>query len=82
MPRFPIWSSLPVVFLATALHAQQIERYTLADDHVAIYNLVGSVRIEPGSGDVAVQVTRAGAEAAGLRIAHGEIDGRSTHPNL
>jgi lia operon protein LiaG len=78
MPRFPIWSSLPVIFLSTALHAQQIERYNLADDHVAIYNLVGNVRVEPGTDAVAVQVTRTGAEAAGLRIAQGEIDGRST----
>lgn len=77
MPRFPIWSLL-VAVLPPVLHAQQLERYTLADDYVAIYNLVGTVRIEPGTGDVAVQVTRAGGEAASLRIAQGEVDGRST----
>jgi DUF4097 and DUF4098 domain-containing protein YvlB len=76
MPRFLFWS-LAVLFPAV-LEAQQPERYTLADDYVAIYDLVGTVRIEPGSQAVTVQVTRAGAEAGRLRIAQGEIDGRST----
>jgi hypothetical protein len=75
MPRFPFWSCLLAV-LPAGLHGQQPERYTLADDYAAVYNLVGNVRIEPGSGDVAVQVTRAGAEAGQLRIAQGEVDGR------
>jgi lia operon protein LiaG len=39
---------------------------------------VGAVRLEPGEGGVAVQVTRAGSEAARLRVAQGEIDGRAT----
>ena len=78
MPRFPIWSCLAAV-LPPALYAQQPERYILADDPVAIYNLVGSVRIEPGGGEgVIVRVTRAGGEAARLRIVQGELDGRST----
>jgi len=77
MPRFPLWSCL-LALLPSGLHAQQPERYTLTDDYVAIYNLVGTVRVEPGSGDVAVQVTRAGADAGSLRIAQGEVAGRST----
>jgi lia operon protein LiaG len=78
MPRFPI-GLLFLLVLPAVLHAQQqSERYTLDDDDVAIYNLVGAVRIEPGDGGVAVQVTRAGPEAGRLRIAQGEIDGRST----
>src|SRR5258705_7969758 len=78
MPRFPIlWFFLPV--LPAALHAQQpLERYTIDDDAVAVYNLVGAVRVEAGEGGVAVQVTRAGADAARLRVAQGEIDGRAT----
>jgi DUF4097 and DUF4098 domain-containing protein YvlB len=76
MPRFPIWSL--AVLVPALLEAQQPERYTLADDYVAIYDLVGSVRVEPGSETVAVQVTRSGADAGRLRIAQGEIDGRST----
>jgi len=80
MPRFPIRSLFSVFLLGmpAALHAQQPERYTLDDDAVAIYNLVGAVRVEPGNGAVAVQVTRAGADAARLRVVQGEIDGRST----
>jgi hypothetical protein len=78
MPRFPI-RLLPLLGLPAVLHAQQPpERYTLDDDHVAVYNLVGTVRVEAGDGGVAVQVTRAGAAAARLQIVQGEIDGRST----
>ena len=81
MPRFPVLLLFPLVLLGlpAALHAQQpLERYTIDDDAVAIYNLVGAVRLEPGEGGVAVQVTRAGADAARLRVAQGEIDGRAT----
>ena len=81
MPRFPVLSLFPLVLLGlpAALHAQQpLERYTIDDDAVGIYNLVGAVRLEPGEGSVAVQVTRAGADAARLRVAQGEIDGRAT----
>ena len=81
MPRFPVLSLFPLVLLAlpAALHAQQpLERYTIDDDAVAIYNLVGAVRLEPGEGGVAVQMTRAGADATRLRVAQGEIDGRAT----
>jgi lia operon protein LiaG len=81
MPRFPFLLLLPLVLLGLPadLRAQQpLERYTIDDDEVAIYNLVGAVRLEPGEGGVAVQVTRAGAQAARLRVAQGEIDGRGT----
>jgi lia operon protein LiaG len=81
MPRFPVLSLFPIVLLGlpTAVRAQQpLDRYTLDDDAVAIYNLVGAVRLEPGEGSVAVQMTRAGADAGRLRVAQGEIDGRAT----
>ena len=81
MPRSPVLLLLPLVLLGlpAALHAQQpLERYTIDDDAVAIYNLVGAVRVEPGEGGVAVQVTRAGSDAARLRVAQGDIDGRAT----
>src|SRR4051812_47934515 len=81
MPRFPMLSLFPLALLGlpAALHAQQpLERYTIDEDAVAIYNLVGAVRLEPGEGGVAVQVTRAGTDAGRLRVAQGEIDGRAT----
>jgi DUF4097 and DUF4098 domain-containing protein YvlB len=53
--------------------AQQPERFHLQGDDVAVYNLVGAVTVEPGSGDVAVEVTRTGRDAARLRVAQGEV---------
>jgi hypothetical protein len=76
MPWLTIWSFL--LLLPATLLAQTPERYQLADDYVALYNLVGTVRIEPGTGEVGVQVMRGGAEAGSLKIAQGEVDGRST----
>ncbi len=63
---------------AGALAAQQPERYTIDGDDIAIYNLAGRLQLEAGPGPVAVQVTRAGAESARLRVAQGEIDGHQT----
>ena len=78
MPRFPI-GPLFLFTLPAVLSAQQApERYTIDADAVAIYNLVGTVRVEPGEGDVTVQVARSGADAAQLKIAQGEIAGRGT----
>jgi lia operon protein LiaG len=81
MPQSPILLLLPLALLGlpAAVNAQQpLERYTIDEDAVAIYNLVGAVRLEPGEGGVAVQVARAGSDAARLRIAQGEIEGRAT----
>jgi hypothetical protein len=80
MPRFPILSCLPYLpfGLAATLHAQQPERYTFDSDPVAVYNLVGTLKVEPGSGGVGVQVTRAGRDAGRLKVVQGEIDGRAT----
>jgi DUF4097 and DUF4098 domain-containing protein YvlB len=78
MPRFPICLLFLLGLPAVLSAQQQPERYTLDDDDVAVYNLVGAVRVEAGDGEVTVQVTRAGAAASRLRIAQGEIDGRST----
>ena len=60
------------------LPAQQ-ERYTVTGDEVAIYNLAGEVQVQPGPGpDVTAEVTRGGADAAKLKVAQGEVDGRET----
>jgi hypothetical protein len=78
MPRSPKLCCL-LFALPTALAAQQTERYALDDESVAIYNLVGDVRLEPagaGAGGVVVEVARAGGDAARLKVAQGEVDGR------
>jgi len=74
---------LPVTFCAvlavSSLGAAQTTRYVLKGDSVAVYNLVGELRVEPGTGsDVAVQVTRGGADAARLDVQSGPLRGRET----
>jgi lia operon protein LiaG len=56
----------------------QTSRHVLKGDSVAIYNLVGELRVEPGSGDVAVEIQRSGADAAKLEIQTGPLRGRET----
>jgi hypothetical protein len=67
-----------LLLLPTAAPAQQGERYTLDGDEVAIYNLAGSLTVEPGTGAVSVDMVRGGADAARLRIERGELEGRET----
>lgn len=64
---------------ASSLWAQQVERYALSEEEVAIYNLAGEIRLEPGTGgDVMVQVTRGGADAAKVKVMRGRRDGMQT----
>jgi DUF4097 and DUF4098 domain-containing protein YvlB len=57
----------------------QTSRHVLKGDSVAVYNLVGELRADGGSGsDVVVEIRRGGADAAMLEIASGEIRGRET----
>src|SRR5213596_70623 len=68
-----------VVALAARAAAQTPERYSIAGDDVAVYNLVGQLKVEGGTGAaVLVEVTRHGADAARLKIATGEIRDRQT----
>jgi len=66
--------------LALALPAgasAQTERHAVAGDQVAIYNLAGRLRAEGGgSGDVTVEVTRGGRDAAKLQLHQGTRGGR------
>ncbi len=59
--------------------AQQKERYTLSGSDVAIFNLAGELRVEPGTGStVVVEVTRGGRDAGELRVATGPKAGLQT----
>ncbi|HET9603152.1 MAG TPA: DUF4097 family beta strand repeat-containing protein [Gemmatimonadales bacterium] len=78
-------SCLPVIAAAlltlpALLPAQQAAgTYRVAGSHFAVYNLAGSVSVVAGSGDeLTVGVTAQGADAAGLRVATGELRGRQT----
>lgn len=67
-----------VALLASPVSAQS-SRYVLKGDSVAVYNLVGELHVEAGSGsDVVVQVARAGADSAKLEIQTGPLRGRET----
>ena len=65
--------------VAPAALAQTAQRYSLAGDNVAIFNLAGTVRVEGGSGGgVVVEVTRGGADAGKLDVVTGPLGGRQT----
>lgn len=72
---------LPFTLLAlpAVLAAQDVERFELRDEHVAVYNLAGEAAIEPGDGAaVVVEIRRGGRDARQLRIEHGPIEDRGT----
>ncbi|HYU29671.1 MAG TPA: DUF4097 family beta strand repeat-containing protein [Gemmatimonadales bacterium] len=69
-------SSVAFVTMPAAAQTSQT-RYVLKGDSVAVYNLVGELRVEAGSGsDVVVEITRGGADAAKLDIQSGPLRGR------
>lgn len=65
---------------ATAAEARVTgERHTVTGSHVAIYNLVGEVRVEAGTGrSVEVWITPGGPDSDELRVETGEIRGTQT----
>lgn len=68
-----------VILAALPLAGQTPERHAVSGDNIAIYNLVGAVRVEAGSGsDVVVEVTRGGGDAAKLDVQTGPIGTRQT----
>ena len=67
------------IAIAAPLVAQTPERHTLRGARVAIYDLVGDVRVVQGSGrDVEIEVTRQGADASQLRVETGDVGGVPT----
>src|SRR5687768_10254669 len=70
---------LAALAIAAPLVAQTPERHTLRGTRVAVYDLVGDVRIIEGTGrDVVVEVTRRGSDASQLRVETGDIGGVPT----
>src|SRR4051812_25533704 len=54
-----LYSAALLLVIPTVVAAQQVERVTLDGREVAVYNLVGRLRVEGGTGDkVVVEVTR------------------------
>ena len=67
------------VVLLSIPAAAQTSRHVLKGDSVAVYNLVGELRVESGTGsDVTVEVQREGGDAAKLDIQAGPLRGRET----
>jgi lia operon protein LiaG len=72
-----------IVLVATALSVgtvrAQAEHHNVPGSSIAVYDLVGHVQVEQGSGsDVVVEVTRGGRDAKKLKVDVGEMDGRNT----
>jgi hypothetical protein len=76
--RTALLAALTAAALPTLLTAQAQGSYTLSGDNVAVYNLVGKLQVEPGTGAaVTVQVTPGGAEAGRLKVEQGTVRGRN-----
>jgi hypothetical protein len=79
LPTFLAAAVAATLFASDLALAQGDERRLLKGSRVAIYNLVGSIRLEGGSGrEVAVTVDRQGSDGARLKVETGEIGGRET----
>ena len=78
MKRFPPTLLTGLVLGAAGVLAAQ-ERYEVAGQRVAIYNLAGEVSVEAGQGrSVSVEVRRGGSDAGDLTVARGAIGDRET----
>lgn len=77
--RATLFAAIAFTSTAAASARAQTERRALSGQHVAIYNLAGKLRVQAGTGSqVTVDVTRAGRDAAQLKIAAGELRGAQT----
>lgn len=77
-PQQMFVATAALLTLPMTLHAQQVERFALVGNEVAISNLAGTLRVERGEGDrVMVEVTRGGADAAKLEMRTGSVNGRA-----
>ena len=73
-------SGIAIAATALAAHsaAAQTERRTVSGSSIAVYDLVGRVSVEQGSGsDVVVEITRGGRDARKLSVEVGDVRGRN-----
>jgi hypothetical protein len=78
-PKSIISAASVLAFASGSALAQTGDRHVLSGRTVAYYNLVGTVRVEAGTGSQAViEVTRRGPDADQLRVVNGVIDGVQT----
>src|ERR1700694_5504451 len=82
MLKTPVTAALCAAILAitpTVAAAQTPERVALGGDEVAVYNLVGKMKVVGASGrDVVVSIARGGKDAGQLHVEHGQKGGRET----
>ncbi|HEU4589154.1 MAG TPA: DUF4097 family beta strand repeat-containing protein [Gemmatimonadales bacterium] len=76
--RIALLAAVTAAAVPSLLTAQAQGSYTLSGDNVAVYNLVGTLQVERGTGDaVTVQVTPGGADAGRLKLEQGTVRGRN-----
>lgn len=69
------------VLAAAPLAAQRVERFALDGREASVHNVAGVVTVVPGTGSsVVVEVTRGGADAAGLRMVRDGGELRVVYP--
>jgi hypothetical protein len=72
-------ASLLVLVTPIAGASAQTEHRTVSGERVAIYNLAGRLRLEPGTGnEVTVDIARGGPDASRLSVSTGTIRGAET----
>jgi hypothetical protein len=63
------------IFLVQNASAQYAERFSVAGNRVAVFNIAGEVRVEPGTGNaVIIEVIRGGEDSDRLSVKTGEMD--------
>jgi lia operon protein LiaG len=79
--RLPARATIAAALLVSTFPAAnaQTERRTLSGERVAIYNLAGRLRVQPGTGSaVTVDITRGGRDGSRLTLASGDIRGANS----
>jgi hypothetical protein len=73
--RNVLFYAVPALLLCT-LDAAAQDRFSLTGDRVAVYNIAGEIRVEPGSdANVVVEMTRGGSDGQQLQVDRRSDDG-------